>query len=478
MHCSKCGTDNPTGSRFCNQCATSLNKPCPKCASDNAPEARFCGQCAASLDAAPIRAEAKTLDVPSGERRHLTVLFCDLVGSTAIAAQLDSEEWRETVAGYHLASAEAITRFGGHVVKYLGDGVMALFGWPKAHDNDAERAARAGLAIIDSISKLNELPGHAKLAARVGIDSGPVVVGKGAGGEVDVFGDAPNIAARVETAAEPGTVLVTAASHRLMSGMFVVEDLGAQTLKGIELPIQLFRVIQQSGVRGRFEATAAVRGLTSFVGREDELRLLMNRWERALSGEGQVALIIGEAGIGKSRVVQRFHEQIASAPHAWIQCATAPFYQNTPFYPVVEVLRQLVWEPSLDHLDDYLRELQGKKPQRVGGSANGGDPSKANEEFAQLESALALAGLEATEAIPLLAPLLNITLPPAFPASSLPADQQRRRLLATLVAWVLGSSRAQPLVIVTEDLHWADPSTLELIQTLVEQSAMSSLLLL
>jgi predicted ATPase len=186
------------------------------------------------------------------------------------------------------------------------------------------------------------------------------------------------------------------------------------------------------------------------------LRLLMSRWARALSGEGQVALIIGEAGIGKSRLVQRFHEQIAGTPHTWIQGATAPFYQNTPFYPVVEMLRQLVWERSLDRLDDYLHELQGKEPRRGRESARGGDPSAANEELAQLESALAIAGLEAAEAIPLLAPLLNLTLPPAFAATSLPADQQRRRLLATLVAWVLGSSRAQPLVIATEDLHWAD----------------------
>jgi predicted ATPase len=243
----------------------------------------------------------------------------------------------------------------------------------------------------------------------------------------------------VETAADPGTVLITAATQRLLSGLFVVEDLGAHPLKGIEMPIQLYRVIQPSAVRGRLEATAAVRGLTPFVRREDELRLLMNRWERALNGEGQVALIIGEAGIGKSRLVPRFHEQIAGTPHTWSQCATAPFYQNTPFYQVVEVLRQLMWERSLDRLDDYLHELQGKDKQRGREHARGGDPAAADEEFAQLESALALAGLEAAEAIPLVAPLLNLTLPPAFPASSLPADQQRRRLLATLAAWVLGT---------------------------------------
>ena len=187
------------------------------------------------------------------------MLFCDLVGSTEIAARLDPEEWREIVAGYHRAAAEAIKRFGGHVAKYLGDGVMAYFGWPEAHDNDAERAARAGLAILDAISKLNEQPARPKLAARIGIDSGAVVVGAGAGKDADVFGDAPNIAARVQAAAEPGTVVITDATHRLVSGLFVVEDRGAQALKGIERPVQLYRVVRPSGVRGRFEAAAAAR---------------------------------------------------------------------------------------------------------------------------------------------------------------------------------------------------------------------------
>jgi class 3 adenylate cyclase len=226
-------------------------------------------------------------EVPQGERRHLTVLFCDLVGSTEIASHLDPEEWREIVGEYHRAAAQAIERFGGRVAQYLGDGVMAYFGWPEAHDNDAERAARAGLAILDAISKLNEHPARPKLSARIGIDSGAVVVGAGVGKEADVFGDTPNIAARVQAAAAPGTLLTTADTHRLVSGLFVVEDRGAQALKGIERPVELYRVVQPSGVRGRLEAAAAARGLTPFIGREDELRLLMNRWERALDGKAR-----------------------------------------------------------------------------------------------------------------------------------------------------------------------------------------------
>jgi class 3 adenylate cyclase len=209
------------------------------------------------------------------------VLFCDLVGSTQIAAQLDPEEWRETVAGYHRGAAEAITLFGGHVAKYLGDGMMAFFGYPEAHDNDAERAARAGLAILDAVAKLNEQTRRHKLTTRVGIHSGAVVVGAGAGKDADVFGDAPNIAARVQEVGAPGTVVATEDTHRLVSGLFVVEALGTPALKGVERPLQLYRVIQPSGVRGRLEAAAAAGGLTPFVGSEDELRSLMSRWERA-----------------------------------------------------------------------------------------------------------------------------------------------------------------------------------------------------
>jgi class 3 adenylate cyclase/tetratricopeptide (TPR) repeat protein len=379
------------------------------------------------------------------------VLFCDLVGSTGIATRLDPEQWRETVAGYHRAAAEAITRFDGHVAKYLGDGVMAYFGWPAAHDNDAERAARAGLAILDAIAKLNEQPGHAKLSARVGIDSGLVVIGKGAGNEVEVFGDVPNIAARVQATAEPGTVAITDATHRLVSGLFVVEDRGAQELKGLERPLQLYRVVRPSGMRGRFPATAAMRGMTPFVGREDELRSLLNRWERVLDGDGQVVTVIGEAGIGKSRLVQRFREELAATPYTWLECATAPFFQNTPFYAVADMLQQSFhWEAS----------------------------HTVEQRLAALEASLGLAGLDPDEAVPLIAPLLELAVGTRYPPLSTAPDQQRKRLLATLVGWTFGTAKAQPLVIATEDLHWADPSTLELIQLQVEQGAQAQLLLL
>src|SRR5215472_9904963 len=247
MLCSNCGSENPADKKFCGDCGASLANRCPKCGAENPLGKRFCGDCGAPLDAAtPAEAEPRSSAL-IGERRHLTVLFCDLVGSTEIVALLDPEDWRETVAAYHRAAAEAVARYGGHVAKYLGDGVMAFFGYPEAHDNDAERAARAGLEMLDAIAKLGDQAGHPKLTARVGIDSGGVVVGAGAGKEADVFGEAPNIAARVQAAAEPGTVLITDAVQRLVSGLFVVESRGAPMLKGIEHSGQLYRVVQPSG---------------------------------------------------------------------------------------------------------------------------------------------------------------------------------------------------------------------------------------
>jgi class 3 adenylate cyclase/tetratricopeptide (TPR) repeat protein len=447
MRCQKCGTDNPKGSKFCAECGAGFVRACPRCSADTTPTAKFCSECGELLDAVARSAPevASSEQAIAGERRHLTILFCDLVGSVALTSQVDPEEWRATVATYQRLASDAITRFGGEVVRYVGDGIMAFFGYPVAHDNDAERAARAGLAIAEAISHHDEEFEKPKLAVRIGIDSGLVVVGTAAQA-VDAYGDTANIAARVQALAEPGTVLVTAATHRLVSGLFVVEDRGPQMLKGIERPVQLYRVVRPSGIRSRFEVAAAAGGLTAFVGREDELRSLLTRWERTREGSGQVVVIIGEAGIGKSRLVRQFREAIADTPHTWLEGGTATFFQNTPFYPISETLRRFTSENQ--------------------------DP------VAGLASRLHAAGLAPTETIPLLAPLLNLPLPSEYSPSTLPPDQQRRRLFAALVQWLLGSAQRQPLISVIEDLHWADPSTLELIQLLSEQGATARLMLL
>ena len=454
MRCSNCGSDNSTGKRFCGDCGAPLENHCPKCGAQNPAGKRFCEDCGASLDAAtPAATKPRAATEPrygdrSGERRHLTVLFCDLVNSTSIAAQLDPEEWREMIGAYHRAAAEAITRYGGHVAQYLGDGVMAYFGWPAAHENDAERAARAGLAILEAVSQLNQKPTNPKISVRVGIDSGAVVVGAGAGKDADVFGETPNIAARVQTAAAPDTVLITGATHRLLSGLFVVEECGAQALKGVANPVELYRVLRPTGVRGRL---AVARGLTPFVGREEELRLLLSRWERARDGEGQFVLVVGEAGIGKSRLVAEFHDRIRDTPHIWMESAGEQFFLNSPFHAITELL-------------SHWLELHGDTSPDQGVEC--------------LERALASAGLKPEDTAPLIADLLQLPVGERYPAIALTPEQRRRRLLAALTGWVFGAAGLQPVVMVVEDLHWLDPSTLELVQLLGEQGVMVPLMLI
>ena len=468
MRCGKCGSDNREGRKFCAKCGSPLARSCPKCGASNEPGEDFCGDCGSPLSGnrvgsyspPPSSSTPETQtdtgqigeSAPAkGERRHLTVLFCDLVNSTEMAAQLDPEEWRDILARYQRVAAEAVARFEGYIAQYLGDGVLAWFGYPAAHENDAERAVRTGLVIIDGVATLNtslDVKGLQALAVRVGIHAGPVVVGDSDNKSANVFGDTPNVAARVQAAAERDTVVVSAAVHQLVSGLFVVEDRGAHTLKGIAHPVRLYRVVRPSGLHGRFEAAAAAGGLTSFVGREDELRSLLSRWERVAEGDGQVALVIGEAGIGKSRVLRRFHEQIASSSHTWLQAGAEAFFQNSPFYPIAGLLRQ------------FLSDAKDPDP------------------YAQLESRLIGVGLSPGEAIPLIAPLLNLPPSAKYPALSISPDQQRRRLLATLVEWLIGAARKQPVVSVIEDLHWADPSTVELLGLLLAQVATTRVLVL
>ncbi|HYL59889.1 MAG TPA: AAA family ATPase [Candidatus Acidoferrales bacterium] len=468
VRCASCGWANDDGAKFCTECSAPLVLRCPACGLSNRASAKFCAECAAPLREPattaqpvlePLPSQTIESNAPAGsrtvqeERRHLTVLFCDLVGSTEIASNLDPEDWREILASYHSGATEAVERFGGHVAQYLGDGLLVYFGYPEAHDDDPHRAVLAGLAIIDSISTLNSGAAgkrRPKLSVRIGIHSGSVVVGESSGNKANVYGDVPNVASRVQTAAAPDTVLISAAVHHLVSGLFVVEDHGAQPLKGIQHPIQLYRVVQASGARGRL-AAAALRGLTPFVGREDEMRLLLNRWERIGDGEGQLVVVVGEAGIGKSRLVQQFREHLADAPHTWVDCAAASLHQSTPFYAVEDMLQQAF-------------RWQGEQ--------------SAEERIAGLEASLQLAAVNLTEAVPLIAGLMNLPIPPEYPPLQMQPDQLRKRLLATIAAWAIGSARVQPLVIAIEDLHWADPSTLDVLQLLAEQCATAPLLVI
>src|SRR5271169_4012113 len=259
------------------------------------------------------------------EHRPITVMFCDLVGSTSLAAKLDPEDWRNMVGSYLDAASAAVTSLGGRVRKKLGDGLMALFGYSQAQENDGERAVRAALAIQRALVDLNArnaATGAPELSARIGLEGGRVVVDSSG----EVYGEAPNVAARVQAAAEPGTVLVTASVQRQTAGLFVVEDKGAHDLKGVPAPVALYRVVRASGGGRR----GGARALTPLVGREDELALLMRRWARALEGEGQFVQIVGEPGIGKSRLVEEFRAKLAETPHTWVEWTASQLLQNTP----------------------------------------------------------------------------------------------------------------------------------------------------
>lgn len=461
MQCGQCNFDNAGAAKFCSGCGAVLANQCAKCGKENPAAAKFCSECGASLKAEPFAhgartqsaqepAPAQSASMTEGERRHLTVLFCDLVGSTEIAARLDPEDWHEIGAEYQRSAAEAATRFGGHVAKYLGDGLVAYFGYPKAMEDAAERGLRAGLAMVEAMAALNArfVKHNVKLQVRIGVHTGSVVVAQGGGKEADMFGDAPNIAARVQSAAAPDTVVITAATHALVSGLFVVEDLGAHSLKGIAEPMRLYRTAGAGVSRRRsFEA----RAHTPFVGREDDTQLLAKRWQSVREAEGQLVLIMGEAGIGKSRLLDEFRARLKGDPHLWMQCAGENLHNNTPFHAVTQMLDQgLGWR---------------------------GDESK-EERFATLERGLQAAGLKLDEALPLIAELLGLPLSAKYAAVKFSPEQKRKRLFAALSSWVFWAATVQPLVISIEDMHWVDPSTIELLQVLADQGATLPLMLI
>ena len=380
----------------------------------------------------------------SGERRHVTVMFCDLVDSTGIAARLDAEEWRDLVGAYLDAASAAVTEMSGKVAKKLGDGLMALFGYPLAQENDAERAVRAALGIQRSLTELNrknEGGGKPALAARIAIDSGQVVVD--ASGEI--FGDVPNIAARAQALAEAGSVVVTDRVQRQVAGLFVAEERGSHQLKGVPEPVTLFRIVRASG-GGR---GAGQRHLTPLVGRDEEIAMLMRRWQRARQGDGQLVLIVGEPGLGKSRLIEEFHSRLGETPHTWVEWSCSQLLQNTPLHPIVEWGRQRF------------------------GSAD----VPAEQRLAELESSLAQVKLDPAENAALLAPLVDIPLP-AERALALVPEELRRRQLTALTNWVIAGARVQPVVLALEDLHWADPTTLELLRGIAERGALAPLFVL
>jgi class 3 adenylate cyclase/tetratricopeptide (TPR) repeat protein len=419
------------------------------------PASDVSGEPAESSTVAALRTQAHEAAASEAEHRQLTVMFCDLVGSTDLSHRLGAEELRDVVRAYQESTSSVIDRYEGYVAQYLGDGLLVYFGYPSAHEDDAGRAVRAGQETLTALARLNEElePRYGvRLAARVGIHSGPVVVGEMGGrarSETLALGETTNIAARLVGVAAPGSVVISAATLRQVQGQFEIEDLGTPSLKGVAEPIRAYSVLRTTSVRSRLDVDSSK--LVPFVGRAQELGLLLERFEQAQEGQGQAVLLSGEAGLGKSRLLRAFRERLAEIPHGWLECRCSPYTQGSAFHPLIELVEQgLRLEPG----------------------------DEAESKLSRLEAGLSAAGLSPDEVVPLIAPLLSLPLPDRFSSPNLSPERKRQKTIEALVAWIIGLAESQPLVMLVEDLHWSDASTIELLGWLLEQAPTTQLLVL
>ena len=406
-----------------------------------------------TVDAPALEQPSSTpAEASEGERRQLTVMFCDLVGSTALSEQLDPEDLQTVVRTYQEISAQVIERYEGYIAQYLGDGLLVYFGYPAAHEDDAARAIRAGLEIVTALDQAHsQFPQPVQV--RVGIHTGPVVVGQMGGGsrhEQLVLGETPNIAARVQGKAAPDEVVISAATQRMVTGLFETADRGLHDLKGISTPHSLYRVTAESAAQSRFDVAVGA-GLTPLVGREEELALLRRQWERAQDGEGQVVLLSGEPGIGKSRLVQELKEQLASEGAARIEFHCSPYHQNSTLYPVIEHLQRMLQFDATDAPATKLEKLS---------------QTLAGYHFPQQDT------------VPLMAALLSLPSPEGYAPLTLSPPRQKQKTQAALVSWLLEETERHAVYSPWEDLHWADPSTLEVLTLMIQQAPTARLYLL
>ena len=393
---------------------------------------------------APLPEAPSILPKPAqdtAERRQVTVMFSDLVGSTALSARMDPEDLREVISAYQKCVAETVQRFGGFVAKYMGDGVLVYFGYPQANEVDAERAVRAGLELITAVATLKTC---AQLRTRVGIATGLVVVGDliGAGEaqERGIVGETPNLAARLQGVAEPNIVVIAESTRKLVGNLFELEDLGAKDLKGISGPTQAFAALRPASVESRFEAFHGT-GLTELVGREEELELLLRRWSKAKTGEGQVVLLSGEAGIGKSRLTAALLERLANEPHTRLRYFCSPQHTDSALYPVIGQM------------------------ERAAGLAHG---DTAQVKFDKLVGLLAQTSTSAQD-VSLFADMLSLPKDGRYPALDMTPEQRRQKTLDALGSQMEALSRSNPVLMIFEDAHWADPTSLEVFSRVVDR---------
>ncbi|MEH2613043.1 class 3 adenylate cyclase [Bradyrhizobium sp. AZCC 1693] len=451
MDCPRCGSANPDGKSFCGDCGERLPRRCKVCGNESAPGKKFCADCGAPLAAAGSGTAARRTRVfapaataaNTAERRQLTVMFCDLVGSTALSARIDPEDLREVIATYHGCVAEVVDHYGGFVAKYMGDGLLIYFGYPNAHEDDAERAARAGLAVSRAVGQLQTEHNVEPLKVRVGIATGLVVVGDligaGAAQEQAVVGETPNLAARLQALAEPGAVLICASTRRLIGSLFDYRDLDTVALKGIAEPVHATQVLRESAIESRFEALHP--GRTPLVARDEELDVLVRRWSQVKGGEGRVVLISGEPGIGKSRLTVALQEAVAGEPHVHLRYFCSPHRTQTALHPIIS---------QLEH-------------------AAGFDRSDSNEtKLDKLEAMLTLSSGQVAQDAALFAELLSIPTGERYSDPALSPQRRKELLLQRLVGQISGLAERSPVLMIQEDVHWADPTSRDLLDRTIE----------
>ena len=398
------------------------------------------------LSTAPATARPagpEATEAAAAERRHLTVMFVDLVGSTALAERLDPEDMREVLAAYHACCAGLIASHGGFIAKYMGDGVLAYFGYPQAHERDADNAVGAALAIVAAAPKLATTAG-APLHVRIGLATGLVVVGDllgtGEAQERGVVGDTPNLAARLQSIVEPDGVVIAEGTRELLGGLFELEDLGARDLKGIARPVRAWAALRASPVQDRFEALHGA-DVTPLVGRDEECELLLRRWTRAKNGEGQVVLLSGEAGIGKSRLAVEVVERLANEPLTRIRYFCSPQHSDDALFPII------------GEMERAARIARNDSPQA---------------KLDKLDALLAYSSTPA-EDVALLAETMSLKNDGRFPAIELAPPQRRQKTIEALVSQIEALTRLWPVLMIFEDAHWSDPTSLELLGRIVER---------
>jgi class 3 adenylate cyclase len=394
---------------------------------------------------APAQAAISVSPAERAERRQLTVMFCDLVGSTALSARLDPEDLRGIIDAYHRCCTGLIERNGGFVAKYMGDGVLAYFGYPKAHEHDAEHAVQAGLCLVEAVPKLETTAGS-PLQVRLGIATGLVVVGDligaGAAQEQAVVGETPNLAARLQALAEPGAVVIASSTRKLTGGLFEYRDLGAVALKGLGENVPAWQVLEIGTGESRFEALRSAA--TPLVGRSEEIELLLRRWERAKTSDGQVVLISGEPGIGKSRIAQTVVERLSGEPHTRLRYFCSPHHLDSALYPSIA---------QLERAAGFRRE------------------DTAEQRLEKLEAVLAQGTNDLSQVVPLLAELLSVPTGDRYPPLNLTPQKRKEKTLHAQLARVEGLAAQQPVLMVWEDVHWSDPTTREVLDLVIDRVA-------